>query len=405
MTENTSKGEPVLRFSGFKGNWKSRSVSKDFTKIRNGFVGTATPYYDVSGHAYLQGKNIKNGSVDATGLVFVNDEFHKKQSKSKLKVDDILMVQSGHVGECAVVEAEYENANCHALIVMTPKAGVSSKFYIYFFHSEVGRRLIHKITTGNTIKHILTSDLKPLVVFAPLLEEQQKIASFLSSVDSKITKLREKRELLETYKRGMMQKLFSQELRFKSDDGSEFPEWKVVPLGKCFKERSEKGYVDAELLSVKMNGGVVKRSELDAKNNASEDRSNYKRTLPGDIVYNSMRMWQGASGVSHYEGIVSPAYTVVTPKIGQYAEFYGYIFKYAPLVFMFRRHSQGLTSDTWNLKYPAFSKVKWSLPSSEGEQKRIADCLSTIDKRIDAVAQQIAQMETFKQGLLQKMFV
>ena len=404
MTENTSKGEPVLRFSGFKGNWKSRSVSKDFTKIRNGFVGTATPYYDVSGHAYLQGKNIKNGSVDATGLVFVNDEFHKKQSKSQLKVDDILMVQSGHVGECAVVEDEYENANCHALIVMTPKTEVSSKFYIYFFHSEVGRRLIHKITTGNTIKHILTSDLKPLVVFAPLLEEQKKIASFLSSVDSKLTKLREKRELLETYKRGMMQKLFSQELRFKADDGSELIEWENIRAKDLFRNVSNKQH-DGNLpvLSVTQDRGVIPRDEVNIDIKYDKNSlSAYKKIDVGDFVI-SLRSFQGGIECSMIEGISSPAYTVMKPKKDIFTDFYRHYFKKDGFIMQLSATVIGIR-DGKQISYDAFSSLNIPYPSVS-EQQKIADCLSAIDKKIDAVAQQIAQMETFKQGLLQKMFV
>lgn len=104
------------------GEWEDKILKDLFPKIRNGFVGVATPYYVNYGVKYLQGKNIKNGKIDATGLIFINQEFHQKKTNSILKTNDILMVQSGHVGECAVVTEDYDNANCHALLVLSPKS-------------------------------------------------------------------------------------------------------------------------------------------------------------------------------------------------------------------------------------------------------------------------------------------
>ena len=97
---------PALRFTEFDGDWISSPLKKFFPKIRNGFVGIATPYYVANGVKYLQGKNVKDGRIDPTGLIYISEEFHAKKSNSKLAIDDILMVQSGHVGECAVIDKE-----------------------------------------------------------------------------------------------------------------------------------------------------------------------------------------------------------------------------------------------------------------------------------------------------------
>ena len=141
------------------------------------------------------------------------------------------------------------------------------------------------------------------------------------------------------------------ELRFKgfTDD------WEQRKLGEIFNERKEKSENSNEqLLSVTINDGVVKSDTLDRKSNASKDRSNYKIVNPSDIAYNSMRMWQGALGVSSYHGIVSPAYTVISVRnVGKdNPYFYKYSFKRSKSLNVFRKHSQGLTPDTWNLKYP-----------------------------------------------------
>ena len=150
-------------------------------------------------------------------------------------------------------------------------------------------------------------------------------------------------------------------------------------IGDIYAERSERGAADMELLSVTMNGGVMQRSEIEGKDNSSEDKSNYKVVRKGDMVYNSMRMWQGANGVSSYDGIVSPAYTVLTAKVSICNEYFAALFKNYKLINEFRKNSQGMTSDTWNLKYPQIETIKVYLPEV-AEQEKVASMLVTLDK-------------------------
>ncbi len=192
------------------GEWEEKILKDLFPKIRNGFVGVATPYYVNYGVKYLQGKNIKNGKIDATGLIFINQEFHQKKTNSILKTNDILMVQSGHVGECAVVTEDYDNANCHALLVLSPKSSklINSKFVVYYFYSEIGKKKIALIKTGNTIEHILASDIKEVALLFPCLAEQTKIANFLSAIDQKIEVVAQQIEQAKTWKKGLLQQMF-----------------------------------------------------------------------------------------------------------------------------------------------------------------------------------------------------
>ena len=180
--------------------------------------------------------------------------------------------------------------------------------------------------------------------------------------------------------------------------------WEVKQLGEVFHERRERGGSDLELLAVTMSDGVVRASDLDRKNNASADLSNYKTVHPGDIAYNSMRMWQGASGVSFWHGIVSPAYTVVTPAENQNAVFWAYHFKLSHTIEKFACFSQGVTSDTWNLKYPAFSTIRLAFPTDPSEQQKIADCLSSLDELIELQAQKVEALRQHKKGLMQQLF-
>ena len=158
-----------------------------------------------------------------------------------------------------------------------------------------------------------------------------------------------------------------------------------------------------ELLSVTMNDGVMPRSEIEGKDNSSEDKSNYKVVCKGDMVYNSMRMWQGANGVSSYNGIVSPAYTVLMPTEEIDNQYFAALFKTANLINEFRKNSQGLTSDTWNLKYPQIRAIKLYIPSLQ-EQHKISSFISTLEERIGKQRQLVDDLKKYKRGVMQHIF-
>ncbi len=201
---------PRLRFPEFRDapEWEELQLDSCFSHIRNGFVGTATPFYVVGGVPYLQGRNVKQGRIDPTGLVTISEGFHCKQKKSQLNRGDIVMVQSGHVGECALIDEDYAGANCHALIIMTPVKRQHSPFFVHYFQSDVGARLIAQITTGNTIRHILASEVKDLIVRVPHFSEQHRISDFLSALDEQIAGESRSLSALRTHKNGLLQQLF-----------------------------------------------------------------------------------------------------------------------------------------------------------------------------------------------------
>ena len=188
------------------------------------------------------------------------------------------------------------------------------------------------------------------------------------------------------------------EIRFNGFEG----EWVTTTLGECFLERVERS-AEGELISVTISQGVVRASDLDRIDNSSNDKSNYKVVKVGDIAYNSMRMWQGACGYSLYKGICSPAYTVVIPQNNIDVVYCFYLFKRNETLQLFRVNSQGLTSDTWNLKYPAFSQIQCSFPSLS-EQEKIGLFLTTLDKLIAKLEAKLDKLRKLKQALLEKMF-
>lgn len=158
------------------------------------------------------------------------------------------------------------------------------------------------------------------------------------------------------------------------------------------------------MLSVTMNQGIIKASENGRFDNSNSDKSHYKVVKVNDIAYNSMRMWQGASGRSPYEGIVSPAYTVVFPVEGIDSEFFAYLFKTSDMINLFKLNSQGLTSDNWNLKFPAFSKIEAIYPKNIEEQKQIASFFRSIDSRITTEQKGLERLKQMKSACLRSMF-
>ena len=175
--------------------------------------------------------------------------------------------------------------------------------------------------------------------------------------------------------------------------------YKRCRIGDIYAERSQRGASDMELLSVTMNDGVKPRSEIEGKDNSSEDKSNYKIVRKGDMVYNSMRMWQGANGISPCDGIVSPAYTVLMPKQEINNGYFAALFKSANLINEFRKNSQGMTSDTWNLKYPQIETIKVQIPSVS-EQDKVSEMFSVLDERIAAQAQLVESLKKYKRGAI-----
>lgn len=164
--------------------WKR--LDELFPFIRNGFVGTIKSFFtnEIDGIRYLEGTNIHDGVISDNEVLYVTKEFHKKHIKNQLKADDILMVQSGHIGECAVVGKKYEGSNCHALIIMSNGGKCLSKYYVYYFHTIKGFKSLTPAITGGTIKHVLAGKVGKIKVPVPSLEQQKRIVDILDRFDT-----------------------------------------------------------------------------------------------------------------------------------------------------------------------------------------------------------------------------
>lgn len=180
-------------------------------------------------------------------------------------------------------------------------------------------------------------------------------------------------------------------------------EWSPHKLGELFTERQETGFPELPLLSLTEKDGIIPQEDTNRKNNSSADKSKYLRICPGDVAYNTMRMWEGRSAFVDKEGLVSPAYTVCKPNDDVDGLFFSYYFKTQQLIKQFHRYSQGLVKDTLNLKFAGFSAVEAPSPE-KAEQQKIATLLTTLDELISAQGEKIKALQAHKKGLMQQLF-
>ncbi|HCC5638821.1 TPA: restriction endonuclease subunit S [Staphylococcus aureus] len=410
MSNTQTKNVPELRFPGFEGEWEEKKVG-ELLEFKNG-LNKGKEYFG-SGSSIVNFKDVFNNrslnTNNLTGKVNVNSKELKNYSVEK---GDVFFTRTseviGEIGYPSVILNDPENTVFSGFVLRgRPKSGIdliNNNFKRYVFFTNSFRK--EMITKSSMTTRALTSGSainKMKVIYPVSAKEQRKIGDFFSKLDRQIELEEQKLELLQQQQKGYMQKIFSQELRFKDENSEDYPHWENSKIEKYLKERNERSD-KGQMLSVTINSGIIKFSELDRKDNSSKDKSNYKVVRKNDIAYNSMRMWQGASGRSNYNGIVSPAYTVLYPTQNTSSLFIGYKFKTHRMIHKFKINSQGLTSDTWNLKYKQLKNINIDIPVLE-EQEKIGDFFKKMDILISKQKIKIEILEKEKQSFLQKMFL
>lgn len=253
---------------------------------------------------------------------------------------------------------------------------------------------------GNQAVPIINkSEFSKLPIPLPPLPEQRKIADILATWDRALETLDQMIAAKTRRKQALMQQLLTGKKRLPGFSG----EWQSKKLGEILKNRRETNCNDLPLLSITATRGVINRNDLEKKDSSNKDKSKYLRIAPGDIGYNTMRMWQGVSALSPLEGIVSPAYTICTPADSLCGKFIAHLFKLPKTISLFHRFSQGLVADTLNLKYPNFAVIEVTIPPSKEEQTAIAQVLDTADHELRLLKQQRTALEQQKRGLMQQL--
>lgn len=260
-----------------------------------------------------------------------------------------------------------------------------------------------KIIQGSTVRHLKNEDIACLKFrISKSKEEQQKIADFLSTVDQKIESQKVIVADYEELKKGTMQKIFNQEIRFKDDDGNEFPEWETLTLKDVFKEVSNKNHPELPVLSVAQGIGTVLRDESERRIMYDKSKlAGYKVVSKNDFIVH-LRTFEGGLECSNHNGITSPAYRILRTDL-LIADAFKYYFRSKQ--FIEQKLAIAVTGirDGKNIDMPSFYEIQINVPCIE-EQKKIADCLSALDRKIETEKKILADLEELKKGLLQAIF-
>lgn len=407
---------PQIRFHNYKELWECDRLKNIFRTIRNAFVGTATPYYVEKGHFYLESNNVKNGKINYNSQIFINDEFYEKQRDKWLKTNDIVMVQSGHVGHTAVIPKELNNTAAHALIVFTDyKKEVNPHFLNYQFQSSSKRKELDLISTGNTIKHILASEMKSFKMDFPTVEEQSAIGSLFRTLDDLITSYKDNLVNYQSLKATMLSKIFPKarltvpEIRLDGFEG----EWEINKLNKYLtvskKKNTQQKFGKEDVLSVSGEVGIVNQIQFQGRSFAGVSVEMYSIVDTGNIVYTKSPLKANPYGIikTNYgiPGIVSTLYAVYLPNKNVFPGFVERYFEndlrlnsyLKPLVNKGAKNDMKVSGENALLGNVIFPKIE--------EQVAISDYFTNLDKLIQSHKDKISQLETLKKKLLQDMFI
>ena len=383
---------PKLRFKEFDGDWSLTTLNQLSTKIGDGIH--ATPKYDERGAiAFINGNNLVNGRVviNENTKRISNEEFQKYNQV--LSDRTLFLSINGTIGNLAFYKNEKVLLG-KSVCFINLKNDLDKKFIYLLLQSPQLTKTLNSELTGTTIKNLSLATVRNSEFYCPIEAEQTKIASFLSAVDEKISQLTQKQELLSQYKQGMMQKLFSQQTRFKADDGSEFGEWENSYIGNECKITT--GNKDTQN---KVDDGLypffVRSQTVEKINSYSMDCEAILTSGDGVGVGKN---YHYINGKFDFHQRVYCLYEFSERLIGKY------LYIYFSNYFYDRVKRLSAKNSVDSVRMDMISKMEIKLPCLE-EQTKIANFLSAIDQKIEVVAQQIEQAKLWKKGLLQQMFV
>ncbi len=401
---------PQLRFHGEKGKWQTDSL-KNITSYVD-YRGK-TPEKSESGVFLVTAKNIRQGYIDykSSEEFIPAATYEEVMRRGKPAIGDVLITTEAPLGFVASVDRD-DIALAQRVIKFRGEASIlHNNFLKYSLLSVKFQKELNEKATGGTVKGIKGSVLHKMKLTFPEIAEQTKIANFLTAVDEKLSQLNRKHDLLTQYKKGVMQQIFSQELRFKDDNGREFPEWDVVELEKIAAKVNKKNKDSAinNVLTNSATQGIVSQSDYFEREIANQNNlGGYYIVEIDDFVYNPRISANALVGPikrnSLAAGVMSPLYTVFRFKAGNLDFIEQYFHTTHWHDYMKSVSNSGARHDRMNITNESFLGLPIPYPCLK-EQTKIANFLTAIDEKISAAKTQLETVKQYKQGLLQQMFV
>lgn len=427
---NEQMNEPKLRFGDFQGGWSKLSIDELSINVIDGDRGTHYPNKEEllseGSCLFLSAKNVTKSGFQFLEKQFITEEKDKLLRKGKLKRGDIVLTTRGSVGHKALytetVEFDSLRINSGMVILRHQWEELSNNFIYKSMFTRYFTKQIDVVAFGSAQPALTVKEIKKLKLsLPPSFPEQQKIASFLSKVDEKIALLTEKKYKLTEYKKGVMQQLFDGKwqgqdgklafvpptLRFKADDGSEFPDWETVTIEKVAK--LGKGFTPSTHDPKNWNGGLpwLSIADLNQFNSTkltsrtlSQEGADKKAIVKAGTLIMSFKLTLGRLIILQHDAYTNEAichFNWVDGRVNTKFAFY-----YLSSINISSFGSQAAKGITLN--NDSLYSIVLKLPFID-EQVQIANCLSAIDQKIELASSELEKVKEWKKGLLQQMFV
>ena len=411
------KNVPELRFKEFSGEWKEEKFGQLFSFISTNSFSREKLNYNTG-----KVKNIHYGDIHTKfrSLFDIKKEYVPFINKGVLdkkinddnfcKEGDLIIADASEDYEAIGKTIELINLNCekivaglHTIMARPINNNIAIGFTGYLMQSSNVHYQIKMIAQGIKVLSISSKRLKEIFFNIPDIPEQQKIASFLSAIDKKIELTDKKLEYLESYKKGLMQKLLTGEIRFPDFND----EWEEKKLGNLLQEKNKRNKDESIklVLSVSNKFGLVGQTNYFNKTIASENTSNYKIIEKSDFAYNPARINVGSIAfMDNFNiGIISPMYIIFKTESNLLNNYY---LNFWMQTFLFKNQLKNLLTGSvrQSLNFIDMKLINILIPSIH-EQQKIASFLSAVDKKIELLKSRLKNLKIYKKGLLQKMFV
>ncbi len=405
--------KPELRFPEFDECWKLLRLGNITSKIGSGKTPRGgESNYQLYGVPFIRSQNVQNGSLELDDT-HIPLEIHEEMSNSKTKPFDILLnITGASIGRCCIVPEDLKEANVNQHVAIIRIESGEPLFYQNFIISHSGQKLIYQQQTTGGKEGLNFKSIRNFKVPSPSVEEQQKIANFLKAIDKRIKLLKTKKDALEDYKTSLMQKLFSQEIRFKQDDGSDFPEWEEKKLSALFNGKKGKGLPKSSIIEegkypcVLYGELYTKYDEVIERVISYTHSEDGVQSHKGDLLMPTSTTTTGidlanVTALNIEDVRLGGDISILRKKVELNTIFYAYYlsnYKKNELA----KYAQGIT--IVHLYFSHLKNIKVDFPQVN-EQNKIAEFLLKVERKKFKIDDFISDLGMFKKAMLQKIFV
>lgn len=407
---------PKLRFKEFSGEWDVKNLEEltNYVDYRG-----KTPTKSESGIFLVTAKNIKKGYIDyAASQEFISKESYDEAMRRGLpKKGDVLLTTEAPLGNVAQIDRE-DVALAQRVIKFRGTDELNNTYLKYYFLSQRFQNKLFSKAIGTTVLGIQGKVLHKMSVTFPSKEEQEKIAYFFSLIDDKISLQGEKVEALKDYKKGVMQKIFTRELRFKDGEGKYYPKWEEKELNKLGdtytglsgKTKENFGIGEAKYVIYKNVFGntLAKEEQVELVEINKGEKQN--KVIKGDLLFTT------SSETPEEVGMIS-CWNYDTEDLYLNSFCFGYrlfdLEQCSPIFMAYLLRSEvyrkkisilAQGSTRYNISKNELMKMKVSIPIID-EQRKIESLLLCLESKIEREREKLNSLNEYKKGLLQQMFV